>query len=479
MHISQLLVGVEPLNTPPDVCVDAITDDSRCAGPGTLFFAIVGTQSDGHNYISSALANGCAVVVSQRPVDGPHILVADSRKAMAQIAANFYGRPGEQLTLLCVTGTNGKTSVATLTAQLLTQLTGVPCGRIGTYGNWVGGVFEPAEHTTPGAIELQHLLRRMVDVGCTHCVMEASSHAVDQQRIGALNYKAGAFTNLTQDHLDYHGTMEAYYCAKRALFDVCELAIVNIDDSYGARLYNELTGPKQSVSCDSPADWRAEDLSLTDCGVGFTLAIDGAKQRVQWHTPGRFSVYNALTALALVAAAGCDSQQAADALACLPPVEGRMERVALDGAPFSVIVDFGHTPDAMRNALTAARGFTQGRLFVLFGCGGDRDRDKRPQMGALAVGLADRVFVTSDNVRSEDPQAIINDIVAGIDDLSRVGVYVDRNEAIDAALRQLNAGDVLITLGKGAEYFMECQGQRVAYDERRAIAESWERVRNG
>ncbi|MCL2545654.1 MAG: UDP-N-acetylmuramoyl-L-alanyl-D-glutamate--2,6-diaminopimelate ligase [Oscillospiraceae bacterium] len=470
MQLSQLISH----NLSTDCDITVVVDDSRRAVPGALFVAVKGADSDGHDYIDAAMRNGCVVVVCERPNDYPHILVEDARAALVQIAANFYGNPAKQLTMVGVTGTNGKTSVTKITADLLGKLSGMPCGRIGTSGVYIGEQYSESERTTPGTLELQEILARMVKVGCRYCVMEVSSHALDQRRVGGLQFQTAAFTNLTQDHLDYHGTMENYYQAKRKLFDICDFAIVNIDDVYGLRLFGEIGCLKQSIAVDNAdADWRAQDVKLkSDCvEFGYDNSV------FVWHTPGKFSVYNALTAIAICAHVGYAPSDVAAVMQVLHPTAGRMEAQPLQGAQFTCVVDFAHTPDAIANALRAARGFTRGKLIALFGCGGDRDAKKRSLMAQAACQAADYVIITSDNPRYEEPMAIIDDILTGAS--GEFTVECDRQTAIRRALQKARAGDVVMVLGKGDENYLDIKGVKYPYSDAEAIAAAWEALQHG
>jgi UDP-N-acetylmuramoyl-L-alanyl-D-glutamate--2,6-diaminopimelate ligase len=430
--------------------------DHREVREGTLFFCVPGHTRDGHDFAAAAAASGAVALVVQHPVEVncPQVQVADVRAAMAQAAAAFYGHPSQALKVVGVTGTNGKTTTAFLMRALL-EAGGLRCGLLGTVKRVVGGVEYPVARTTPEAIDLQRELRAMLDAGDRACAMEVSSHALALRRADGVHFAAAIFTNLTQDHLDFHGTMEAYFQAKRRLF--CELApdvaVINVDDPYGARLAAELPGAI-TFALGRDADYRAVELDSGPGGSGFRVLAPDTSILVRSPLSGRFNVANVLGALAAARALGVDLKRAVEAIASAGQVPGRFEAVE-EGQPFTVLVDYAHTPDSLANVLTAARELTTGRVHVAFGCGGDRDRGKRPLMGQIATALADRVIITSDNPRSEDPEAIVAEIAAGAGEGARI--EVDRRRAIAEVLAGAAPGDVVVIAGKGHE-----QGQEIA-----------------
>jgi UDP-N-acetylmuramoyl-L-alanyl-D-glutamate--2,6-diaminopimelate ligase len=433
-----------------------ITDlalDHRDARPGTLFFAVPGFTRDGHDFAPDAVERGAAALVVQRPLEllVPQIQVDDVRAAMAPIAARFHGDPTAAVAVAGVTGTNGKTTSCFLIRELL-EAGGVQTALLGTVKAVIGGQEATLERTTPEAIELQAAFARMRAAGDQACAMEASSHALALHRVDAIHWAAALFTNLTQDHLDFHPTMEDYFLAKRRLFEVCEgVRVVNVDDPYGQRLAQEFPDAV-TFAIDHDAHLRATDVRSTL--TGSTFHLDGA----ELHTPlpGRFNVSNVLGAIAVARALGVDDAAIVGALAEAGRVPGRFEPVD-EGQPFAVLVDYAHTPDSLENVLRAARELTDGRVIVTFGAGGDRDTAKRPLMGRAAEA-ADVVIVTSDNPRSEDPEAIIAQILAGI---SRdVAVEVDRARAIARAVEAARDGDVVVIAGKGHEQGQEFEGGR-------------------
>jgi UDP-N-acetylmuramoyl-L-alanyl-D-glutamate--2,6-diaminopimelate ligase len=461
-----------------------IAFDSRLAGPGTLFFCVRGSSADGHDFASDVVAAGAAALVVEREleVDVPQLVVSDSRRAMAPIAARFFGDPSAELTMIGITGTNGKTTTAFLVRSVL-EAAGISSGLLGTVRRVVGGRSEEVERTTPEAIDLQRSFRRMLDAGDRACVMEVSSHALTLGRADAIHFDVAAFTNLTQDHLDFHHDMEDYFAAKRLLFAPSKpgfapgAAVVNVDDRYGRRLAADLQGGPTRLTTFSAAghlaDLTAHGVEFDASGATFTLRGGGPPRRVSIGLPGRFNVENALAALAAAQAAGVAIDRAVAALAAAEPVPGRMEPVDA-GQTFGVLVDYAHTPDSLENVLRAARRLTRGRLICAFGCGGDRDAAKRPLMGRAGAELADLAIVTSDNPRSEDPDAIIEQILAGIpaDRRGAVEIEPDRRAAIALAVARAAGGDLVVIAGKGHEQGQELAGGRkIPFDDREVARE--------
>jgi UDP-N-acetylmuramoyl-L-alanyl-D-glutamate--2,6-diaminopimelate ligase len=434
--------------------------DNRLVTPGTLFFCVPGFTRDGHDFAPDAVKRGAVALVVQRRLElgVPQLQVDDVRAAMAPAAANFYGDPTSKLVTAGVTGTNGKTTSAFLLRALL-EAGGRQTGLLGTVKSVIGGVEREVQRTTPEAIDLQQSFRQMLDGGDRACVIEVSSHALELRRADAIHFAAALFTNLTQDHLDFHETMEAYYQAKRMLFvDLKPNAqIINIDDRYGARLAAELEHPITVGLHSGRADYRAADVSTGLHGSTFTVHTPDGDMQLKSPLRGEFNVYNVLGALAAARALGVPADTCAAAIATAGQVPGRFETVD-EGQPFAVLVDYAHTPDSLENVLRAARELTAQRVIAVFGCGGDRDRGKRPLMGEIAGRLADRAIVTSDNPRSEDPDAIIAEILAG----SPPGTAheVDRKRAIAQAIAAAEPGDVVVIAGKGHEQGQEFAGGR-------------------
>ncbi|MCB0876518.1 MAG: UDP-N-acetylmuramoyl-L-alanyl-D-glutamate--2,6-diaminopimelate ligase [Solirubrobacterales bacterium] len=467
-----------------------IAFDSRRAGPGTLFFCVRGSSADGHDFAPAVIDAGAAALVVERELDldVAQLVVADSRAAMGPIAARWFGDPSSELEMVGVTGTNGKTTTAFLVRSIL-EHAGVSCGLLGTVKRVVGGEEEPVERTTPEAIDLQRTFRAMLDAGDRACVMEVSSHALTLGRADAIDFDVAAFTNLTQDHLDFHADMEDYFAAKRLLFlpgsgaAPPAAAIVNVDDPYGERLANEISRDGRSrlttvSAAGHLADLTAHDVGFDAGGGTFTLHGAGAARPVELRLPGHFNVENALAALGSVLALGIDPATAVAGLAAAEPVPGRMEPVDR-GQGFGVLVDYAHTPDSLENVLRAARRLTDGRLICAFGCGGDRDATKRPLMGRAGAELADVAVITSDNPRSEDPAAIIAQIFAGIPadrrDSSRV--EPDRRKAIALAFHEARPGDLVVIAGKGHEQGQEFGGGRkIPFDDREVAGEELDRL---
>ncbi|HEX8104585.1 MAG TPA: UDP-N-acetylmuramoyl-L-alanyl-D-glutamate--2,6-diaminopimelate ligase [Solirubrobacteraceae bacterium] len=459
-----------------DVEISGLAYDNRRVAPGTLFFAVPGFTHDGHDFAPAAVAAGAAALVVTRRLDGlevPQVVVADVRAAMAAAAARFCGDPTAQLPVVGITGTNGKTTTAFLVRALL-EAAGRPCGLLGTVKSVVGGEELPVERTTPEAIDLQPIFRAMLDAGDTACAMEASSHALELRRVDGIRFAAAVFTNLTQDHLDFHPTMEAYFEAKHRLFAGTPappgVRIVNVDDAYGRRLADEYPDAV-TFGLAAPGDYGALALRTGLAGSEFTLRTpEGRFEGVRSPLPGRFNVLNVLGAVAAVRALGVDLETIVGALAGAGRVPGRFEPVDA-GQDFAVLVDYAHTPDSLENVLLAARDLATeggGRLISVFGCGGDRDRGKRPVMGAISARLADHTIVTSDNPRSEPPERIVAEILTGIGPRPDDGVEsdVDRRRAIARAVALAGPGDVVVIAGKGHEQGQElANGRKEPFDD--------------
>ncbi|MGI8596878.1 MAG: UDP-N-acetylmuramoyl-L-alanyl-D-glutamate--2,6-diaminopimelate ligase [Thermoleophilaceae bacterium] len=456
----------------PEIEVTGLAYSSASVEPGSLFFCVRGFRADGHDFAPDAVQRGAAALVCERPLGlgVPEVVVPDARAAMGPAAARLFGDPTEDLRVVGITGTNGKTTTAFLVRALL-ERAGVRTGLLGTVTSFVGGCEEPVERTTPEAIDLQRLFRRMLDEGDEACVMEVSSHALELGRAEGIRFAARVFTNLTQDHLDFHPTMEDYFVAKRRLFDGPGASVVNVDDPWGRRLAEDLAGDATTTyAIDSPADYRAEDVAFDAGGSRFTCRTPEGAIDVAMPLPGLFNVQNALAAITVARSLGVSPDQATDALATAPRVPGRFEPVD-EGQDFAVLVDYAHTPDSLDNVLRAARAVTAGRLHVVFGAGGDRDRGKRPLMGRVARELADRVIVTSDNPRSEEPEAILADILegTGLD----VEYELDRRAAVARAVETAGAGDVVVVAGKGHEQGQEfADGRKEPFDDREVVRDA-------
>ncbi len=493
MKLRELLVGTDLAGVAgeADVDITSLAYDSGRVAPGALFFAVRGQRADGHEFAATAVERGASALVVERHLDlpVPQVLVPDARKAMAPIAGRFWGDPTATLQVAGITGTNGKTTTAFLIRHVL-ESRGSQTGLLGTVKSIVGGVEEEVERTTPEAIDLQRTFRRMLDAGDVACAMEVSSHALAQNRTDGVHFAVAVFTNLTQDHLDYHAGMEDYFEAKRGLFlppgaqRLPDVAVVNVDDPYGARIAADLAEAGEpplrtfSPSGAEGADYRAIESSFDASGSRFRCVWPGGEVDVRTPLAGHFNVENALAAIAACDALGVSVDDAAASLADAGRAPGRFEPVEA-GQPFAVLVDYAHTPDSLENVLSAARLLTRGKLLCVFGCGGDRDRDKRPKMGEIAARLADRCVVTSDNPRSEDPEAIIADILAGIPGYANghgrddVTVEPDRRAAIELALAQAEPGDTVVIAGKGHEQGQEfAGGRKIPFDDRTVAAEA-------
>jgi UDP-N-acetylmuramoyl-L-alanyl-D-glutamate--2,6-diaminopimelate ligase len=451
------LMGAEA----PEVPITSLAYSSRQVAPGALFFCVPGFRVDGHDFAADAVERGAAALVCERPLGlgVPEIVVTDARKAMGPAAARFHGDPSADLRVVGITGTNGKTTTAYLVRALL-EAAGLPCGLLGTVTSVVGGHEQPVERTTPEAIDLQASFRAMLDAGDRACAMEVSSHALELGRASGIRFACRVFTNLSQDHLDFHPTMEHYFLAKRRLFEPPGgrpgVSIVNGDDPWGRRLADEI-GDTVTYAVDGAADFRAVEVRFGPAGSTFRCVSPDGEIELRTRLPGQFNVLNALAALAAARSFGVELETAARALETAGRVPGRMEPVD-EGQGFAVLVDYAHTPEALDNVLRAARELCPGRLHVVFGAGGDRDKTKRTLMGRVASALADRVVVTSDNPRSEDPEAIVEEVLVGAG--PRAEREVDRRRAIARALAGAERSDVVVIAGKGHEQGQEFAGGR-------------------
>jgi UDP-N-acetylmuramoyl-L-alanyl-D-glutamate--2,6-diaminopimelate ligase len=449
---------------PADVEVTALAYDSRSVAPGTLFFCVSGFERDGHEFAPAAVERGACALVVERPLGlgVPDVVVEDVRAAMAPAAARFHGDPTARLDVVGITGTNGKTTTAFLVRAALEE-GGRPCALLGTVTSVIGGAEREVVRTTPEAIDLQRSFAEMVDAGDRACAMEVSSHALELRRTDAIHWAVAVFTNLSRDHLDFHDTMEQYFLAKRRLFQAGPgVAVVNVDDPYGRRLAGQLPGAV-TYGIERDAAYRALAVRSGLDGSRFRARMPDGELEVSTPLPGRFNVANVVAALAAARSLGVEPDAAARAVAGAGRVPGRFEPVD-EGQPFAVLVDYAHTPDSLENVLRAARELAERRLLVVFGCGGDRDRGKRPLMGQIAVRLADAVIVTSDNPRSEDPEAIIAEVLAGAG--ADAEAVVDRRAAIQRAVELAGRGDVVVIAGKGHEQGQEfAGGVKVPFDD--------------
>lgn len=473
MKLGELLHNIPILETNADLEqeITGVSYDSRHTSPGDLFIALEGYETDGHRFIPMAREKGAACVLCQKaPQDGgPYVRTGDSRGALAQAGRNWFGDPAGEMTMVGVTGTNGKTTTTYLLKDVLEKAAGAKVGLIGTNQNMVGDEVLHTERTTPESFELQALFRRMADAGCTHVVMEVSSHALCLQRVAGIRFAAGLFTNLSQDHLDFHGSMEDYCDAKALLFRQCEKGVYNADDPWADRVTRDAPCPLSSFG-EKAGELRGENIRLAVDGVDFDACRDGETVPVRVNIPGGFTVYNALGVMAAARELGVPLADSARVLRQSAGVKGRVEVVPVPG-DYTVLIDYAVTPDAIENVLTTVRDFARGRVVILFGCGGDRDRGKRPKMGRIAAQMADFVVVTSDNPRTEVPGDIIADILPGLEGTETPYVVVeDRVEAIRYALDHARKDDVIILAGKGHETYQIVGHEKRHLDEREVVA---------
>ena len=452
-----------------EAIVHDVTYRSSEVRAGSLFFCVPGEHVDGHDFAADAERSGAAAVVAERwlPLACSQVLVPSVRAAMGPMSAAFFGHPSSRMVLVGVTGTNGKTTT-TYVLESIFEAAGLPAALIGTTGVRIGGRYLPLDRTTPEAPDLHRVFARMVAQGVRGAAMEVSSHGLDQYRVDGTRYACAVFTNLTQDHLDYHGTMGEYFDAKAMLFSpaLSDRGVINADSPYGARLQERATIPVVTFGVEANADIRATDVRLTAGGLAFRA--DGLEIPSQLR--GHFNVSNCLAALTAARQVGVDDDAIVRGIAGVPGVPGRLEPVDA-GQPFTVLVDYAHTPDSLESVLTAARSLTSGRLIVVFGCGGDRDRAKRPLMGAAATRLADLSVLTSDNPRSEDPLAILAEIEEGARRGGAYNVEPDRRAAIRLALREAGPGDIVVIAGKGHETGQKFADRTVPFDDRVVAAE--------
>ena len=479
MRLESILKDIEILENHADLAMEisGISYDSRNTQPGDLFVAIRGFDTDGHKYIDSAVKKGAvAVLCEEKPtVDIPYILLDDCRHGLAFAGRNFYGDPASEMTMIAVTGTNGKTTTTYLLKHLIETAVKEKVGLVGTNGNLIGDEFFPSERTTPESLELQKLFRQMADAGCKYVVMEVSSHSLALSRVDGILFDTAIFTNLTQDHLDFHKTMEGYAKTKAKLFSMCKVGCINMDDEWSEFMLKNAKCEVMTFSAEkTDADLTANDLRFAADGVRFCALYQGDLQRTDLKIPGKFSVYNALGVIAAGLSIGISLEDCCRSMSDASGVKGRMEVVPTDG-DYTILIDYAHTPDALENVLKALREVSKGRIVALFGCGGDRDRTKRPIMGRIAAENADFCVITSDNPRTEDPASIIEDILEGIqgDKLKYAPreVIEDRPTAIRWAIDNHKPGDVIVLCGKGHETYQIIGHEEHHLDEREVIAE--------
>ncbi len=490
MRLEALLLGAG-YNFPENfknIEIRNITSSSRDVKEGDMFVCIAGLHADGHNFIQDVRLRGAAIIVADKSrekdirCDTPILFVDDTRVALSRLVASFYANPQKNLKIIGITGTNGKTTTARMLYEILKKY-GLRCGLIGTTGCIapsgrldIRSSDECANMTTPDPSELYKILSVMHSDKAEYVIMEVSSHSLIQGRVDPIEFEIAIFTNLTRDHLDFHGDMESYFLAKRKLFYKCKKAIINIDDMYGRRLSDSLSSPIKCSAEGRESQYMATEIKYRgESGVEYKLSSRLSNLRVRTSIPGRFTVYNSLLAIASATEIGVPSSIIRYAMMSLAGSDGRIERVDIGDAPFSVFIDYAHTPDALENLLRCAISFKKkrNRIVLLFGCGGDRDKEKRKIMGSIASSLADFVIITSDNPRSEDREKIIFDIMLGVDKESRYAVIPDRAEAIKYAIDNARAGDIILLAGKGHEKYEISGGQKIYFNEREIVQKAY------
>ena len=481
MRLDTLLSGIDvlELHADPALEISDVCYDSRACAPGALFVAISGFAADGHRFIPAALENGACAAIVERPPETPcaYVLVASTRLALAQLGANWFGHPADAMKIIGITGTNGKTTSTYLLKSVLERAAGAREGLIGTIQNMVGNKVLHTERTTPESFELHRLVADTRDAGCTHVGVEGSSHALVLERVGAIRFAVGAFTNLTEDHLDFHKTMEAYAEAKAILMERCDRAVVNTDDPWAELMKKHAACPVLTYGIDSGAELTARNIALHADGIEFDAVYGGQTCPVRLGIPGQFTAYNCLTVIGCALSLGLSLTEIAGALAEAKGVKGRVEVIPTPGTDYTVLADYAHTPDALENVLRTVRGFCKGRVIALFGCGGDRDPIKRPIMGKIGVDYADLAVITSDNPRTEDPNAIIADILRGVEGTKTPYVTIEnRPEAIYWAMAHAQKDDVIVLAGKGHEDYQEINHVKHHLDEREVVADCLARL---
>lgn len=475
MKISELLQNVDVIRIEgKDREISELSYNTTTVKKNSLFFCIPGMKTDGHIFANKAINSGANALVISKEVDVSRdvtlIRVKDARKAMAQISSNFYGNPSNSMSVVGITGTNGKTTSSFMLNSILNE-SGIKTGLMGTIYNIFDDEVEVAKRTTPESMDLHRMLSRMDDKKVEQCIMEVSSHSLSLDRTFGIKFKVGIFTNLTQDHLDFHLNMENYFRAKMKLFESCENAVINVDDEYGKRILGEVKCNIITFGIERKADVFAEDVIISGEGTNFKLGYKNEIHSVNLHLPGKFNVYNALGCAAAAITLGVPLKSIVKGLEALEKVPGRSEKINSKGG-FTIVIDYAHSPDGILNILKTAREYTNNRLITLFGCGGDRDRSKRPLMGKAAGSLSDFCIVTSDNPRTEEPMDIINDILPGIDQTNCSYVIIeDRKKAIEKALNMGQPGDVIVVAGKGHETYQVLKSETIHFDEREIVRE--------
>ena len=470
MKLSELLKGVKVISDYTDVEVSDLTDNTQKLETGMAFVCIKGARFDGHEAAKAMLEKGAVCIICEHSLGlKEEVVVENTREAYAKMCANFFGNPAKKLKLIGLTGTNGKTS-STYFIKSLFELFGIKMGLIGTVQNMIGSEICAAQYTTPLAYDLQKLFYDMVQANCEYCVMEVSSQALAQGRVDGLHFSTAIFTNLTQDHLDFHGTMENYAAAKKMLLQNCDTAIINLDDPHAAYMMEGLKCNIITYSAkENNADFVAKNIVLSARGIAYELLGDSVIARLKCPVPGSFTVYNTLCAAATAISKGLDFRKVVSAFSSVKGVKGRIEVVPTD-TDYTVIIDYAHSPDGIINILRSVKEFAEGRVIIVFGCGGDRDATKRPKMAAAAASLADFVVLTSDNPRTEDSEKIVADAAVGLEgyDVEKK-IIVNRTEAIAFAMHEAKAGDVIVLAGKGHETYQIIGTKKNHYDEREIV----------
>ena len=471
MKLSQIIQDIEikkPITD--DVEITGIAYDSRSVKPGYLFVAIKGFETDGHKYIKSAIENGAAAIIGEEEhiTDAIYVQAKNSRRALAQAAAAFYDHPERKLKIIGITGTNGKTTTTYLIRQIL-MLKGLRCDLIGTNQTIIGDEVRESSRTTPESLDLFEIFSQMAQSGGEYVVMEVSSHSLFLDRVYGVTFETAVLTNITQDHLDFHETMQNYARAKAILFSMSKSAAVNVDSDYKDIILENTTGRLTTYGLKEKADVRAENLKMSERGVIFDLLREGKVREMRLGIPGEFSVYNALAAICACENIGIEDSDIEKGLVLAKPVKGRIE-VVHTNTPYTVIIDYAHSPDGLQNIISAVRGFAKKRIITVFGCGGNRDSAKRPIMGKIAEELSDIAVVTSDNPRCEVPSAIIEDILKGMKMDNHI-VVENRREAIKKAMEIAQDGDIIILAGKGHETYQEIEHEKHHFDEREVVRE--------
>lgn len=454
-----------------DIDINKLQYDSRKVENGDVFFCVSGYNVDGHDFVNSAVKNGAAVIICEKDIKIDEqctiIKVEDTRKALASCSINYFGKPADKMKVMGITGTNGKTTSTYMLKSIL-EAAGYKVGVIGTIANYIGDIKIPSHRTTPESLELQGLFKRMVDEGVDYCVMEVSSHSLSLDRVHGIQFSYGLFTNLTQDHLDFHKTFEEYFNAKFKLFENSNISIINFDDEYGMKICKLLKSDITSYSIEKESNVRPRDIFMNSRGVDFDLDYNGEEHKVSVNIPGRYNVYNALGCTAVCLNEGINIEHIKEGLRNVT-VPGRCEIVTKNyDLGFDVIVDYAHTPDGLENILKTAKEFTDKRLISVFGCGGDRDRTKRPIMGEIGSRISDIAVITSDNPRTEEPMSIINDILQGINKDNYI-VVENRGDAIKKAISIAKKGDVIVVAGKGHEDYQILKDKTIHFDEREVV----------